>query len=220
MALPPEMVDWALEMMKTKLLLLHERLSKMRQENPQRFDRVFRKLMPFLKEYRMLLDRKPDLAETVLEEFKAEERLRDLSRDFQAAKDDAGRQAAITQEIDQLVRKQFELRQKRFESRLEDFEDRIKDQQLQLQTMKDQLQSMTNRKDEFVSRRVSQVKGGRMAEGFPGLGPGMGGPRPGFDGRPPPPPRGDGFGPPPERPPPPDDEHGGPPPAPDEPPED
>jgi hypothetical protein len=218
---PPEMVDWALEMMKTRLPVLHGRLSAMRQDNPQRFNRVFGKLMPFLKEYRMLLDRKPDLAETVLEEFKAEERLRELSRDFQAAKDDAGRQAAITQEIDQLVRRQFELRQKRFEARLEDFEERIKDQQLQLQNMKDQLQLMTNRKDEFVSRRISQVKSGRMAEGFPGMGPGIGGPRPGFDGRPPrPPPGGDEFGPPPNHPPPPHDDHDGPPPGPGDPPED
>ncbi|MEK6644924.1 MAG: hypothetical protein AABZ08_13560 [Planctomycetota bacterium] len=218
---PDEMINWALEAMKTKLPRLHERLTTLRQSNPELFQNAFRKLMPFLKEYRGLMEHRPDLAETVLQEFQAEERLRELSKEFGLAKDDAAKQAPMLQEVETLVRKQMELREKRFQARLEEFEDRIKDQQLQLQMMKDQLQTMNARKDDFVSRRVSQVKNGRMAEGMPGFGgPGMngqgpfGGPRgpdgdrPGRPGdrRPP------GDGPPPgedDRPPPRDD---GPPP--------
>ncbi len=171
--IPDEMVNWAMDAMKEKLPRVHERMSYLRQNNPQRFDQAFRKLMPFLREYRGLMEHRPDLAETVLQEFQAEDRLRELSKEYGEARDDAAKKAALEQEMETLVRKQVELREKRMQSRLEEFEDRIKDQQLQLQMMKEQHQLMTSKKDDFVSRRVSQIKNGRMADPMPGFGPGM-----------------------------------------------
>lgn len=212
--IPDEMINWAMEAMKEKLPRVHERMSFLRQNNPQRFDQAFRKLMPFLREYRGLLEHRPELAETVLQEFQAEERLRELSKEYGEAREDAAKKAAIEQEMETLVRKQVELREKRMQARLEEFEDRIKDQQLQLQMMKEQHQLMNSKKDDFVSRRVSQIKNGRMADPMPGFGPGMDGKGPFGGPRGPRGPQGDGRGRPGDRPPPgpngeppPDDDH-------------
>lgn len=217
--IPDEMIDFALDAMKTKLPRLHDRLTVLRAKDPKRFEQVFRKLLPIFHEYRDLKERRPDIAEKVMEDFQAEERLRELSNEYLTIKDDAARQTAISQEMEQLVKKQLELRRQRFEARLKEFEDRIKDQQLQLETMRDRLSSMTKRGDEFVNRRVEQIKAGRMGEPVPGMEPLFGPPRgggglrggpgrPGPGERPPPPP---GEGPDDDRPPPPG-VPGGPPP--------
>lgn len=225
-SIPREMIDWSLEAMKTKLPRLHDRLTSLRQNNPQRFEQVFRKLLPIFREYRELKERRPDIAEKVLEEFQAEDQLRELSNEYLTSKDNPTKQASLSKEMEQLVRKQFELRQQRFEARLQEFEDRIKDQQLQHQTMHDRLQSMSTRRDDFVNRRVEQIKAGRMGEPVPGMEPPFGPPGrgPGGPGRPgrdnfaapgmdrPPPPHGES---PPDddRGPPQPDGPGGPPPA-------
>ncbi|HUN80878.1 MAG TPA: hypothetical protein VMV81_05135 [Phycisphaerae bacterium] len=201
--IPDEMIDFALDAMKTKLPRLHDRLTVLRAKDPKRFEQVFRKLLPIFHEYRDLKERRPDIAEKVMEDFQAEEKLRELSNEYLTIKDDSARQTAISQEMEQLVKKQLGLRRERFEARLKEFEDRIKDQQLQLETMRDRLSSMTKRGDEFVNRRVEQIKAGRMGEPVPGMEPLFGPPRGGGGlrggpGRPGP----GGFGAPGDRPPP------------------
>lgn len=216
-----EMINWSLDAMKDKLPRLHDRLVALRASDPKRFEQAFRKLLPIFHEYRDLKERRPDIAEKVMEEFPAEDRLRELSKEYLTSKDDAAKQTALSQEMEQLVRKQFDLRRQRMEARLSDFEERIKEQQAHLQTMRDWMQFMSTKQNDFVSRRVSPVKAGRMGEPVQGMepppfgpmgrGPGRpGGPGPGGPGmdRPPPPP---GDGPDDDRPPPP--EGGGPPPG-------
>ena len=201
-------------------------LDEIRRYNPQRFEMVFRKLLPHFKEYRALRERRPDLADSVLADIQAEERLRELSRNYADAKDDAGKQASISKEMEQLVRSQIDNRQKRFEARLQEFADRIKEQQLELEMMKDRVQTMEARKDDIVNRRVTAIKSGRFGEGLmmmDRMGPGMmdrphrppPGGRPPLPGdRPPPLPDDDEVdSPPPGAPPPPPPEGGGPPPS-------
>ena len=97
----------------------------MRERRPEGFRRAMRRVQPVLREYTALRDKHPDLAETVLEEFRIEGRLRSMGRAFRDAQGDQSRQAEIEKEVVQLVQRQFEFEMCRRVVRMEEIERRL-----------------------------------------------------------------------------------------------
>lgn len=220
---PEEMIERAMRILRAKLPAEHARMEKLQRRNPERFMLAIQRLMPIVMEYVSLRDENPELAETIFEEFKIEERLRRLSREFRDAKDEPEDQARLGQEIERLVREQFEMRMRRQLARLEEFERRLREQQARLEEQRAYFEEELKRRDDVVARRVQEVKDGKAGdpprpEGLRLRGPdggmrgpphrGPGGPGgPGGPHRPPPGPRDDGPPPPPpDQPPPPSEE--------------
>ncbi len=230
--LPTEMADRVMEMLRNNLPEAYAKLQKLRERNPERFRNAIRTVVPTFKEYTMLLrDQRPDLAKGIVEEFKNERQLGELSRNYRDAANDSAKQAQIAQEIETLVKRQMELHLQHMSFRLDQFEKRIKEQQEMLQKHRSRYEDEKSKLDEHVAQRVEEIKKGNLRRPYPPTPPGpdgMGrprgpgdGPPPGPDGRPRPrrhrgpddgpPPRFDGppDGPPPDEPPPPDDDDSG-----------
>lgn len=179
----PEMVGRVMEILRTKLPEFHERLEAFRLEKPERFERAIRKVMPVVGEYIRLRDRKPELAETIIEEFRIEERLRALSRGYRQAEDQPEAQAEVVANIERLVREQIELRFRRQMFRLEEFERRLRRQEERLGRHRARLEEEMERREELVAERVDEVKQGKVGEKARRFGPGHDGPDEGFRGR-------------------------------------
>jgi len=200
--LPPEAVERVMEILRERLPALHERLSSLRERNPRMFERAMRRLMPFLREYMALRGQDHVLAETIIEEIRAEDRLRSLAREYKAAKEDAAKREEISKQIETLVRRQFEMRKRRHAARLEDFANRIREQQDELARRRAEFDRMGAMEGEMIRRRIENIKRGRIVEDRPGPpGRRRASPRgPGPDGRPGGPPAGPFPGEPPHEP--------------------
>ncbi|MBN2563210.1 MAG: hypothetical protein JXQ75_19985 [Phycisphaerae bacterium] len=166
----PEMIDWAMEVIKAKLPEFHVRLERYRQEDPERFEQTMREVLPVVMEYTRVRDRDPEVAETIVEEFKIEARLRELSRTYRREKGDPEERARIEEEIERLVGEQLELRFRRQAALLEDFHRRLQRQQERLERRRARLNEEIERRDELVAQRVAEVKMGKMRDGARRLG--------------------------------------------------
>jgi len=143
--------------LKAELPEWHERLSRMCEESPERCRRTIRKLYPMIREYESLKRRDPELAGTVIEEFKLEHELRELARSYRQAEDDAEERERLTDEIEKRVRRQFEIRLLRHESRLAELENRLVQQREKYKKERDQI-------DTKVSKRVQQIQRGEFRQ--------------------------------------------------------
>jgi len=191
--LPPEMIDRMMDMMRDNLPGGYARLDKLRDRNPERFRGAIRRIVPVFKEYMFLKDERPDLATRIVEEFKNEERLGALSRDYRDAAKDPTKQTQIAQEIESIVRKQMEFHQQRMTFRLEQFEKRIKEQQAMLDRRRKSFEEEKSKLEEHIAKRVDEIKKGDLRGPFPRRGPGHEGPD-GFGEGPPRGPHGPGEG--------------------------
>lgn len=164
--LPAERIDQIMSILAEKLPDLHERLSKLREDDPDEFRRALRRLMPLFREYFGLLDHQPELADTVFEEFRIERELRELGRDYKQAEEanDSEAMSRIEPEIRQRVRHQLEMRIQRRQARLEDFRRRIAIQQKKLEEELAEHQDDMSRLDELTDRRVERIKQGKMRD--------------------------------------------------------
>ena len=150
-----EMVERVMEVLESELPEWHERLADMRQNDPERFSKVFRRIFPMVREYVSLREHDPEIAETVIEEFKIEHRLRELSRRYQAAEADAVQRSELDATIEELVRRQFELRMKRRRARLDEVEQR-------LQRQREKYEADMANQDAMISKRIERVKQGKF----------------------------------------------------------
>ncbi len=103
----------------------------------------------------MLKDRDPAMAHTVIEEFKIEEQLRELSAEYRGKEIAAERKTQIEAQIDQLVRKQIELQFQRRDRRLTLMAERLAEEQKKMKEDKEKTESL-------VAKRVEQVKQGKF----------------------------------------------------------
>ena len=176
-----EMIDRAMEVLETELPEWHERLAKLRERNPRRFQQMMMtKVMPVMREYMSLRDRKPELARGVIKEFKIEHQLRQLSREYRRAEEDPARRARIEERIGQLVQAQVEIHMQRRIARLQEATERLQREKRKLEEDRENLQDL-------VARRVERIKHGRFRDDSRGRGRRRGGPRD-FDEDPPGPP--------------------------------
>ena len=166
--LPPEMVDRIMELIREKFPERYDRLAALEDRNPRRFERLIRRMAPVAMEYFKLKERRPGLADTIVQEFKNQERLHELSDAYRAAKDDPAKQAEIEKEIEQIVRAQAEFMQQRMEYRLQDFEARIREQERRLAEQRRRLEEGKLHVDERVADRVERIKQSDVRPDFPG----------------------------------------------------
>jgi DNA repair exonuclease SbcCD ATPase subunit len=192
MLLDPVLIAQAMEVMRSSLPELHERLEAFRRHDPERFELAMRKVLPVVREYIDLRDRNPDVAQTIIEEFRIEERLRELSRTYtRAAEENLQELAEIEGEIERLVHKQFKLRFRRRAARLEEFERRLMKQRERLERQRIRLQEEMQRLEELVAKRVADVKKGKVQDRPRRGGLRHKGPEDEFEGRRPRGPRGE-----------------------------
>lgn len=121
----PWMIDRVMDLLREELPEWYGRLEEMREHRPEQFRRAMRRVQPVVREYTSLRDKHPELAETVLEEFRIEGRLRSMGRAFREARGDESRQAEIEQEVTQLVKRQFEFKMRRRMARMEEIQRRL-----------------------------------------------------------------------------------------------
>lgn len=188
--LPPELIEQTMEVLREKLPEFARRMEKLQKENPQRFDRAIKMIMPMVMEYRELSERDQKLADTIIQEFKIEHQLRELSKQYQAAAGDAEKQAGYEEKIRELVRQQTDIRLLRQEARLKEFAERLEKQRRQLERERQEVAEQRSNIDDLVAGRIEEVKAGKFKERFPqrfgrhgkpgslGEGPGPGGPPP------------------------------------------
>ncbi|HKQ47120.1 MAG TPA: hypothetical protein VJZ71_03500 [Phycisphaerae bacterium] len=174
--LPPEMIERILDMLRDNFPEYHARLIKRREQNPEMFRGAVRRIVPIFKEYMLLKDEKPELAAGIIEEFKNERKLGDLSRRYREAAKDPAAQSAIAGEIEPLVRRQIDLHHQRMAFRLEQFEKRIQEQQAALERQRKHHEEAGSKLEEQVARRVEEIKKGELRRPFDRRGPGPGGP--------------------------------------------
>jgi len=158
---PPEMVLLAMEVIREKMPDYYQRLQRLKHRRPEQFEQAIGKIMPVLMEYVNLREHNAELAETIIEEFKIEQRLRMLGRDFQTAEGDPEKQERLKKEIVRLVNEQFELRHMRRVARLDEFEERLRRQQERLEREREKFEMEMSRRGEMVANRVEEVKRGK-----------------------------------------------------------
>lgn len=191
---PPELTDETLDkvmaLVADKFPIMHQRLTRLREENPERFRRTIGRMVGVYHEYQMLKERHPEMAETLIDEIRGEQQLADLIEQHRAASGDAPKQAQIETTMREAVRTQVNLMLKRREARLADFGARIAQQQERLAEEQAKLADEKTRVDELVNQRLEDIKAGKMppkhgpfegrgfGKGPPGGpgGPGLGGP--------------------------------------------
>lgn len=194
--LPPEAVEDIMHVLAKELPQWHQRLSNLREKNPRRFENGLRLIGPMMREYMMLREHDPELAATVIEEFKIEEELRELSKAYRDAAGDENKLAELNIRVEPLVRKGAELRMQRREARLRMMERRLADE-------RERLADDRARMEEQVRHFIDRIKSGdfegtlrermreRMGDRFRERGP-RGPDEEGVDGPPRRRPRGDG----------------------------
>jgi hypothetical protein len=171
------MVETVMDVLREKLPEHHDRLVRLRDRRPDRFMGMIEKLAPVVGDYLKLRERSQELADTIIEEFKIEETLRDLSRQYRDAAGDPEAQASCEHEIRQLVQRQFELQLQRREDRLRSFAERLEEQRRRLDVERAKLQEERANVETLVTDRVEAVKEGRLRDH-----PGPRGPRHGRHG--------------------------------------
>jgi len=189
-----------MDVLKEKLPEMYERLERLRDRRPERFEQAIRRIFPVVRHYVELRDDgKPELADTIIEEFKINEALRGQCRKYRKAEDDPEQQAECEERIRQLVHRHFEIRFMRHEAQLAEFAERLEKQRKHLEQEIKRFERERSRIDELVTTRVEEIKQGKLHEGPGPRGRGPGPPDDMRD-RPRRRPRGpDGFGPPPHR---------------------
>jgi hypothetical protein len=186
--LSDELLDKVMALVGEKFPVMHERLTRLRQENPERFRMAIGRMVGVYREFQALKERQPEMAEMLIQEIRNEERLRELAEQYQAAMGDAPRQGELETAMQEVVRQQVEFMLKRHEARLADFAERIAHQQARLAEEQARLADEKSRIDELVTQRVEDIKSGNVrpmrgpkegrGRGGPGFGgPGFGGPR-------------------------------------------
>jgi hypothetical protein len=120
-----ERIDEVMDVLRQELPQWCDRLNTMRERRPERFRRAMRRVQPVVGEYISLRAEHPELAKTILDEFRIEGQLRKLGRAFREARGDESRQAEIEREIAQLVQRQFEFKMHRREARMKEIEQRL-----------------------------------------------------------------------------------------------
>ncbi len=158
--LPPEVVERVMEMVREKLPERFERLSDLRERNPERFERLVRHMVPMVREYSALSERDPEMAETIINEFRNQALLHELSRAYKEAEGDAVKQAEIEKEIAALARSQMEFFHQRMEFRLKDMEERIAQQQEFIQSERVRLEEEKAKIEERLAERIERIKQG------------------------------------------------------------
>jgi hypothetical protein len=173
--LSPEMIDSAMGVLQDKLPHYYKEMARLREADKAKFERAIRAIMPVVLEYLEMRDRDQKLADSIIEEFKIEHQLRELSKEFRAAEGSPEKQAACEGEIRKLVRQQLELRQVWQEARLKEFAERLERQQQDLAQERKNLEQRRAKQDELVAQRVEEVKSGKLGERFGPRGPRRGG---------------------------------------------
>lgn len=190
---PPDQEAKALEILKQRLPEFHEKLTKLREKRPERYQKVLCKIMPMMQEFMDLQRDHPEMADVVIEEFKTERDLRTLIRKYMDARrdKDADAQAKLEPEFRELMKHRHELEVKRRQFRLDDFRQRLEREQQRLEEEERRLEEDNAHFEEDLDRRVESLRQGHVREALgppPGQGPG-----PGFDGPPHRGPRRGGF---------------------------
>ncbi len=157
-------LEEVLNVIREKLPEFHKQLQTLKQKNPDKWQRTMEKIGPVVQEYMRLREHDEEMADTLFDEFKIEEALKKLSRQYAKAEHDPERQAALEEQITTLVERQFELRFKRQKFRLEMFQKRLEQQRTRLEEQRKRLQEEAEQRDDHVARRVEQVKQGKMKE--------------------------------------------------------
>lgn len=177
-----------LEVLREKLPDVHKRLTRLEGKNQEKFDKHMRKIVPMVMEYIALRDHHPELADSIFEEYKIEEKLRKLSRQYQQADNNSTQQQQLEIKIQELVEQQYVIRRKRMEARLEEFAKRLRAQQEKLEQERISFAEEQTKRDELIAERVEKVKQGIFKPDPDRRGPGSRGPRRGkhqFEGPPP-----------------------------------
>ncbi len=152
--LPPEAIDHIMQVLKTELPRWHDRLARLRERNPRRFENGLRMLRPMMREFMMLREHNPELARTVIDEFKIEEELRELSKQFRKADSDETRRAELEGKVEPLVRRAAELRMQRREARLKFLERRLNEE-------RDRLAQDRAGLEEHIRHFIDRIKSGQ-----------------------------------------------------------
>jgi len=186
--MPPEWIERAMTVIREKFPEYHARLERLREENPRRFEAAVHVVLPVVMEYLEIRDRHPEMADTIITEFRIEQQLAELSRQYREAAERPEAQADLAEEIERLVREQTELRFRRQAFRLDEFERRLREQQSRLEEQRSRLAQEMKDRDELIARRVKEVKEGRITaeprhkgprgSGFRGFGRDRDGPPP------------------------------------------
>jgi len=147
----PEMIDRAMEVLSDELPDWYDRLSLLRRHRPEQFDRAMRRVLPIMREYLAMRESHPELARTIIEEFRIEGQLRSMGRAYREARDDPARREELEKEIIHLVQRQFELKMQRRTARLEEIARRLqrereklqRDQEMLPRLVRDRVRQMT-----------------------------------------------------------------------------
>lgn len=158
-----EMIERFIGIIREKLPDHYERLERMRNGEPERFVELMRRLRPVVREYLDLVEEEPELANTIFEDFRIDERLRDLSVAYRAASERKNTEQAdqIEQEIRNLVKQQAEMSIARREARLRIAEQRLNEQVERLRRHRERFEQERSRMEEFVNDRANDVMLGR-----------------------------------------------------------
>lgn len=197
---PADVEAEALKVLKERLPDFYERLIKLRDEKPTRYQWALRHIMPMMNEFMDLQREHPEMADVVIEEFKVERSIRMLIRQYRDARksDDAEARAKLEGEFRELMTHRHELEMRRRQFRLDDFRERLERERQRLEEEQKRLKEDESHFAEDLDRRVEQLREGDIRKAL-GPPPGKEDPRRRrFDG----PPRrgrhrGDADGPPP-----------------------
>jgi hypothetical protein len=188
---PEEIEAEVMPILEEKLPAWHERFSRLKQRNPERFRRALGRVYPMVREFKRLREEHPELSQGIIDEFQIEHDLRRKAEAFSQAAEGSAARETLLPEIREMLTRQQELRLQRHRVRLEMFERRLQEQQARLQREKEKLARESENVEAEVDRKIEKLKKGEFRDelgpprrrGPGGFGRGPGG-EDDFDGPP------------------------------------
>lgn len=143
-----ERIEAAMKFLKEHYPPMYERLQKLREQDPRGFQRQIFRIIPRLPEFMDMLETNPELAKMMMEEHRLEMEIRDeVFKHSRANSDDL--KTRSKQRIQELVSKQFDIRQNRLKATITDLE-------RQLEQKKRALEERASRKDQIIELELQK----------------------------------------------------------------
>jgi hypothetical protein len=143
-----ERVEQTMKFLKQHYPQMHERLQRLRESDPRGFYRQLMRIAPRMPELIDLIETRPELAKMMIEEHQLEMDIRDETLRHARAKTDETR-AEAKQRLQELVSRQFDVRQNRLKSIIADLE-------RELDQKKKALEERASKKEQIIDLEVQR----------------------------------------------------------------
>ncbi len=161
---PEEIEAEVMPILQERLPAWHERFTRLKQDDPRKFNRALGRVYPMVREFKRLREEHPEMSQGIIDEFQIEHDLRRKAEAFSKAAEGSAERAALLPEIRAMLTRQQQIRLQRHRVRLEMFERRLQEQQARLQREREKLARESENVEAEVDRKIEKLKKGEFRD--------------------------------------------------------